>query len=983
MKQSNKNYVRLTVLVGVLVFALPLYFVNFLSSKILERSRETSEELLKEKILQEVENFKERLSPESYVKHVLNKNHFATMPEAKRSIIKLIPPLDFGREIFTRSLPERFVAGLKDAGLQPLLFISCGPAFSSMDYWFAPELNEQIEDPLRNVALALSQNLINQASQVFYMNFQRNWHSLATLNPVLAEIYQTQNLRLTYFFKYISRFTDPREDFDIVSRVYTDYFPRQFLYSYSWSCMSKVNLHGGYMVFIRGDSIDPESIIRFAETNVDQEGIKCRIVRNQQDAATGFQQSGERIVFKGYIPSLFYSHLSFWQQLKNDSSTENIENLQFHVSGNFSEDFLRLRQIHVVIRAISFISMFLMTLAAVHSFLFGFTLPLSIRKKLLAVVSTIFLLPIAATAILSYYLYNGFDKIVERHIRAKVERKLDRFTELETEKRISLQQRNLQFKKAFQESPTVLESFFTPVNIQKLFPDMFNWLGNVSFFDEEGFFKTISESRESNFHLIEGILGKYMENQGLAKFPQRRARELEVKINLTMGLLENFLTPEIEEEIIPREGTIQREITHTVDTYTGCFLFCQDKNGKSVFINTRSSNSTKYFFDYLIGMNVAGNRYFNEESPMCDIKSGIRLRKHSIFTNFLWPADIAFDNDFSPYLAKALTQRSSGTKIIRNHDGITVAAWRFRDNYQGVYAVVGKSRRLNEIGFAISLLFPVTACYSIIILTILSGVLSRLFIEPIDEMQQGIAWINQNQYGVLLGKAKVSEFEKLNNAFNEMSAALKQKEMISRYLSDRLVENIENRQSGSIEKIDQVEVTVLASDIRGFTSITESFPPFEVVDMLNNYFTEMESAIAANSGVIDRFIGDAIVAIFYPATDKASPAIRAAKAAVKMRENLVRFNQQRNNENKFLIENGIGLATGTVVSGTIGSEGRKTFLVTGEPTLLAARIEALSPDSHSKILACKKTAGLCEEMFEFRVFKNDYRELLGEKSENV
>lgn len=981
MKQSNKNYVRLTVLVGVLVFALPLYFVNFLSSKIIERSRETSEELLKEKILQEVENFKERLSPQNYVKSIINKTHSATMPEARRSVIKLIPAKDFGREIFTPSLPEKFVAGLKDAGVKPLFFISCGPAFSSLDYWFAPELNEQIDDGVRNLAIALSHNVIGQASQVYYMNFQHNWFSLSSLNPVLAEIYAKQDFRYQYFCKYISRFTDPREDFDVVSRIYTDYFSRQFLYSYSWSCMSKVNIHGGYSVLIRGDSIDPEAIIKFAETNVDQEEISCRVIKNS--ATTGFQNSGETIVFNGFIPSEFFSHLSFWQQLNERHVEIPGPGMQFQVSGSFPEDYVKLKKVHMVIRIISVISLFFMSLVATHSFLFGFNLPLTIRKKLLAVVSLIFLLPVAATAILSYYLYNGFDKIVERHIRARVERKLDRLTELETEKRISLQQRMLQLKNAIQKTEKSIEIFLMPANILQHFPDMWNWLGSISFMDDQGLFKTIHATRESEFRLAEGLLGKYLINQGLARLSQRRARELEVKISLTMGLLENFLTPEIEEEIVPREGTIQREITHTVDTYIGCFLFCQNKNGESAFVNSRSSNLEKYYFDYLISMNMAGNKYFNEESSLCDIKSGIRLRKHSTFTNFLWPADIAFDNDFTPYLAKALTQRSSGTKIIRNQEGITVAAWRFRENYQGIYAVVGKSRKLNEIGLAISLLFPLTACYSIILLMILSGVLSRLFIEPIAEMQQGIAWINQNKFGITLDKARVSEFEKLNNAFNEMSVALKQKEMISRYLSDRLVENIEKRQSDSVEKIDQVEVTVLASDIRSFTAITEAFPPFEVVEMLNNYFTEMESAIVANSGVIDRFVGDAIVAIFYPEADQLTPAIRATRAAVQMRQNLVRFNCQRKSENQFLIENGIGLATGTVVSGTIGSEGRKTFLVTGEPTMVATQMEALSPESHSKILACQKTAELCESHFEFKVFKDRFHELLKEKSENA
>jgi class 3 adenylate cyclase len=905
------------------------------------------------------------------------------LPQARRSIIDLIPAPEFGQETFTPSLPEKFVAVLKDEGLQPLLFVSCGREFMKMDYWFAPDLSEQIEGSQRDLALSIGLNLLRQSAMIYYMNFQRHCSSSNSSNQLFEELYRREDFWRVQFFKYISRFTDPPEDFDFVCKVYTDYFPRQFLYSYSWSCMSKIDIHGGYNVYIRGDSVDPAKIIRFAESNTEQQGIQCRISEISGDFSAGFKQFGQQIVFSGFIPDHFFSHMNFWKQLYGDSFTTKIEKMQFQVSGSYPEDYLQQKRVHFIIRAISVFSLLFLTMVGFNAFLFGLKLPLSIRKKLLAVIGTIFLLPIASTAILSYHLYNGFDKIVERHILAEVEGRLNRLEAMESEKYISLQQKNLQLKKHFEQTSLPIAQILDKNYQKQCFPDLKRWNSSINFLEANGYYGTTNAQGQEKFQLPEGLLAKYLINQGLAKFTAKRARELEVKISLTLGLLENFLTPEIEEEIIPKEGAVHREITHTVDTYLGSFLFCRRDNGEYAFLNARFSNNEPNFYDYLINLNLSENSFFKQSSDISDIKSGTRLRKHTTFTSYRWPAEVAFDNDLIPYFTKALHQRTSGTKIIRNPEGITIASWRFRDSHQGIFVAIGKSRKLNEIEVTISLLFPFTAGYSIILLMILSGIFSKLFVGPIDDLESGISEINQNRYGAVLSRAKVSEFEKLNNAFNEMSVALKQNQMMSRYLSDHLVKSIEKEPLDSSFAIESTEVTVLSSDIRGFTTITETHPPLEIVDMLNSYFTEMEKAINNHQGVIDRFIGDAIIAIFYPAKDKPSQAIRAARAAIEMRERLKQFNKLRKDSGVFCIENGIGLATGAVVSGTIGNKGRKTYLVTGEPIILAPKIEASSALSESKVLICTKTWQICRNCFEIENFNNDIFELKRENLENI
>ena len=129
-----------------------------------------------------------------------------------------------------------------------------------------------------------------------------------------------------------------------------------------------------------------------------------------------------------------------------------------------------------------------------------------------------------------------------------------------------------------------------------------------------------------------------------------------------------------------------------------------------------------------------------------------------------------------------------------------------------------------------------------------------------------------------------------------------------------------------------------------------------IVEMLNTYFTEMQQAITENGGIIDKYIGDAIQAVFYEETDKDNPVLRAAKAAIKMRKALIEFNKERKESGLFTIENGIGIDTDRAITGTIGSkDGRKDFSVNGEVIARAAALEAKTKLTESKILISKKS----------------------------
>ena len=169
-----------------------------------------------------------------------------------------------------------------------------------------------------------------------------------------------------------------------------------------------------------------------------------------------------------------------------------------------------------------------------------------------------------------------------------------------------------------------------------------------------------------------------------------------------------------------------------------------------------------------------------------------------------------------------------------------------------------------------------------------------------------------------------------------------QKAMLSRFLSPALVEQAA-RGAIDIEKGGKLtELTILFSDIRGFTAMSEHLPPQEVVSMLNEYFEVMVDVVFDHGGILDKFIGDAIMALFGAPFAKPDDATRAVQAAVAMQRKVVEFNRARIEAGKPPIRAGIGVHTGTVVVGNMGSSKALSYTAIGDGVNLASRLCGLA-----------------------------------------
>ena len=166
-----------------------------------------------------------------------------------------------------------------------------------------------------------------------------------------------------------------------------------------------------------------------------------------------------------------------------------------------------------------------------------------------------------------------------------------------------------------------------------------------------------------------------------------------------------------------------------------------------------------------------------------------------------------------------------------------------------------------------------------------------------------------------------------------------------------VIKNIDNLGLGG----KKATVTVLFSDIRGFTSMSEKMSAQDVSQLLNEYFSEMEPIVTKYNGIINKFIGDAVMAVFgEPIQDENHP-LNAVNCGFEMLERVEELNKKWQIEGKPIIQIGVGINTGEVFVGNIGSEKRMEYTVIGDTVNLASRLESYNKTYKTNILISTST----------------------------
>lgn len=230
---------------------------------------------------------------------------------------------------------------------------------------------------------------------------------------------------------------------------------------------------------------------------------------------------------------------------------------------------------------------------------------------------------------------------------------------------------------------------------------------------------------------------------------------------------------------------------------------------------------------------------------------------------------------------------------------------------------------------------------------------ARSLIGPIRSIETALTRVRHNDLSVTVPVLSNDETGRLASGFNSMVRGLRERALIretfGRYIPERVASAILSN-DGDLKPRSAI-ATILYADIEGFTTIAEQMPPEQIVEMLNEYFSAVVEVIEKNHGVITQFQGDAMLATFnlpVEDPDHAESAIRSALAI-----------QQLCTEKRFAgtgLRTRIGIATGSVTAGNVGSDSRVSYTVHGDAVNLAARLEQLNKRFDTYLLMDQETA---------------------------
>lgn len=168
------------------------------------------------------------------------------------------------------------------------------------------------------------------------------------------------------------------------------------------------------------------------------------------------------------------------------------------------------------------------------------------------------------------------------------------------------------------------------------------------------------------------------------------------------------------------------------------------------------------------------------------------------------------------------------------------------------------------------------------------------------------------------------------------------RDRLSRYVGSHVVDRLVEADRTPFDQNVAKTVTVLFADIRSFTTLSENLSAQEVVEMLNTFFERMVAVVFAHRGILDKFVGDQVMAVFGILPGEDDPAIDAVRAAVAMQRETAKLVRQRSQEGKRAFSIGIGINTGDVILGNIGCDNRMDFTVIGDAVNVAARLQAMA-----------------------------------------
>jgi adenylate cyclase len=249
-------------------------------------------------------------------------------------------------------------------------------------------------------------------------------------------------------------------------------------------------------------------------------------------------------------------------------------------------------------------------------------------------------------------------------------------------------------------------------------------------------------------------------------------------------------------------------------------------------------------------------------------------------------------------------------------------------------------------------------------------------VKPVRSLMAGIGRVEKGDLHVQLPITSQDEIGQLTGSFNRMVHELEEKqalkETFGRYVDPRLVDQLVAMRDKGMFGSDRHEMTVAFADLVGYTSLSTLIPPHDLVRLLNAHFSAMSEVLHEHHAVVDKFIGDAVMAYWGPPfVEEQRHAIEACAAALALVERFDRFLVEDlptivKKEMASRLGLCIGIATGEMIVGNIGSDRAMSWTVIGEAVNLASRLESLNRQHGTRILVSERTRDLASSVIRFR-----------------
>jgi len=246
-----------------------------------------------------------------------------------------------------------------------------------------------------------------------------------------------------------------------------------------------------------------------------------------------------------------------------------------------------------------------------------------------------------------------------------------------------------------------------------------------------------------------------------------------------------------------------------------------------------------------------------------------------------------------------------------------------------------------------------------------NGRVFRYITKPWNETELRMTIENARQLYELQQNNK-RLYSDLQRKVEEQERTLK---LFMRYVPETIVEKSLNNENNSVFDGEQRNATVLFCDIRGFTPMSERMQPKEVVAFLNEYYAIMTQVIKRHNGMVNQFVGDEIFAAFGAPVDTPNNEHNAVFCALEMMQKLHELNEKFQHRVSQPIEMGIGINSGEVVAGNLGSEDKLSYSLTGDTVNTGKRIETLTKDCPNSILISQRVYEQVKDLVEAKAWK--------------